>query len=372
MSTTNFTSPTNYNTESSNTVESKNVDDTSSTSSIEPSSVTVTGDDEGTYHTDTDASGLTGTFYTEHRSCQEEEDYDYDIDKNRLHELIDVKYWEEVIKILENPDEKNMARTPFPNREGDYPLHAVCDFVDLCEMGDNGGEGVLVFQPPPVELIKLLLNVYPEAAKRRGQNGCLPLHLASKRKLPKEIIELLIRAFPPALDVQDNFGYTPRDYVHNDIITSSMVDRPVSCWYQQIKEDRIADAMKGELKDLESEIESLSKEVAISLQEEQQIKVKLFSTEEDLAKLVDYSHGKNIEHNIDTFDERFELETKEVADRLTNLLNTMQAKNYKNLKECKYMKDFNEDLLDLHADLDSCMDVCKSEIDEIRCTVGVI
>ena len=121
MSTTNFTSPTNYNTESSNTVESNNVDDTSSNSSIEPSSVTVTGDDEGIYHTD--ASGLTGTFYTERQSCQEEEDYDYDIDKNRLHELIDVKYWEEVIKILENPDEKNMARTPFPNREGDYPLH---------------------------------------------------------------------------------------------------------------------------------------------------------------------------------------------------------------------------------------------------------
>ena len=184
-------------------------------------------------------------------------------------------------------------------------------------------------------------------------------------------MELLIRAFPPALDVQDNFGYTPRDYVHNDIITCAMLDRPVSCWYQQIKDDRISDAMKAELKDLESEIGSLSKEVALSLNEERQIKAKLLAAEEDLSKLVDYSHGKNIEKDVDDFEKTFTSDTKEVSDRLANLLATMQTKNYKNLKECRYMKDFNEDLLELHRDLDSCIDIYKSEIEEKRLTVAV-
>jgi ankyrin repeat protein len=58
---------------------------------------------------------------------------------------------------------------------------------------------------------QVLLEHYPDAAKQKDKQGKLPLALACKNEFLEEdevleLIELVLRVYPEAVDVEDNYG----------------------------------------------------------------------------------------------------------------------------------------------------------------------
>ena len=118
---------------------------------------------------------------------------------NSLHNFIDSACWNEVGALLRKPRATELASTPYSHRNGDYPLHVVCDFkFDASQQGTeqsrhtnsccetrqdntvahskNYHNGHKTVHPPPSDVVLAVLRAYPEAAKIKGAHGCLPLH----------------------------------------------------------------------------------------------------------------------------------------------------------------------------------------------------
>ena len=48
----------------------------------------------------------------------------------------------------------------------------------------------------PLEVIKALVEAYPEGAKEKDEDQMLPLHYAAQAQAPLEVIKALVEAYP--------------------------------------------------------------------------------------------------------------------------------------------------------------------------------
>jgi ankyrin repeat protein len=51
----------------------------------------------------------------------------------------------------------------------------------------------------PLDVIKFLVEQWPDAVKETNQNGFLPLHIACSNKAPLEVIQFLVEQWPDAV-----------------------------------------------------------------------------------------------------------------------------------------------------------------------------
>ena len=124
-----------------------------------------------------------------------------------LHDLFEDRQWDQALALLKSEDRSGVAKAeevvsiPFRGCGGDYPLHVVCDWdyepdngqtegnaIDLKNAGKGKGSDAqsrrrkalnkpgIIATPPPFDLIKVILEAYPKAARTRGRDGSLPLH----------------------------------------------------------------------------------------------------------------------------------------------------------------------------------------------------
>jgi len=62
---------------------------------------------------------------------------------------------------------------------------------------------------PPVDIVHVLLRMYPSAAKKADKEGSTPLHFACHYSGSVDVISALLQAYPKAIRVQDRCGRTP-------------------------------------------------------------------------------------------------------------------------------------------------------------------
>jgi hypothetical protein len=97
--------------------------------------------------------------------------------------------------------------------DGQLPLHVVCaDYISIIG-------------------VKVLLEHYPDAAKQKDKQGKLPLALVRKNKKLKQeemldLIELLVRVYPEAVDVEDNDGSRAIDLATYGRLVKRMAKQP--------------------------------------------------------------------------------------------------------------------------------------------------
>jgi ankyrin repeat protein len=97
--------------------------------------------------------------------------------------------------------------------DGRLPLHVACA-ISISIVG-----------------IQVLLEHYPAAAKEKDKEGKLPLALACKTKILEEeelleVLELLVRAYPGAVDVEDNGGNKAIDIAMQGRLLKHMAEQP--------------------------------------------------------------------------------------------------------------------------------------------------
>ena len=88
------------------------------------------------------------------------------------------------------------------NSKGKMPLHF------LCEDKDEDGEIIPLDGATALEILNLLIEMYPEAASHADIYGCLPIHHACEWRSPG-FCRVLINTAPDSVRSVDNYGYTP-------------------------------------------------------------------------------------------------------------------------------------------------------------------
>ncbi len=97
------------------------------------------------------------------------------------------------------------------------PLDLVCIFYqkypEAIKHQDSNQQNPLhvayVSPVSSVDVIEFLISKYPEGVKSKGRWGYLPLHYACCRRAPLDVIELLVESFPESIHEQENYGHTP-------------------------------------------------------------------------------------------------------------------------------------------------------------------
>jgi ankyrin repeat protein len=92
--------------------------------------------------------------------------------------------------------------------------------------------------------IQVLLEHYPDAAKQKDKEGQLPLALACKNETLEEeeevlkLVELLVRAYPGAVDVEDNDGNKAIDIAMHCKLLKHMAKQPRAKMKHMAKQPR--------------------------------------------------------------------------------------------------------------------------------------
>merc|ERR1711862_31347 len=63
---------------------------------------------------------------------------------------------------------------------------------------------------PPMSLIKMLNSAYPDSLKVKDfNNGCLPIHFASRHGASKEVITYMLHEYSESIIIEDKYGSLP-------------------------------------------------------------------------------------------------------------------------------------------------------------------
>jgi len=126
---------------------------------------------------------------------------DYDQGATELYRCIENKDWDGALRRLENRPVE--SKTWVSRRDAQrmrwrlLPLHAVCIFR------------------APLALIEALLEVYPNGAQLKDDQGMLPLHLACRNGASKGVVLTLLHAYPDSIAVRDRKNRSPTDLVQS-------------------------------------------------------------------------------------------------------------------------------------------------------------
>ena len=132
---------------------------------------------------------------------------DFDRNITKLYECITSCNWDEAIKAAQsNPDEaKTWVVRHYDEEDSEggeneimwrfLPLHSACA------------------RQPPADVIKALLNAYPDGAKCVDDQGMYALHYACGNQASREVVRMLLMSFPDAARLSDPRGMLPIHYL---------------------------------------------------------------------------------------------------------------------------------------------------------------
>lgn len=144
---------------------------------------------------------------------------DFEVDVNaptELYDSIQSENWQEAISILKrSPVEAKIWVANYDDqkqKKSFLPLHSACA------------------SSPPDDLVKALLNTYPDAASIHDDYGMLPIHYAAGNMASEDVINTLISGYPSGTSTADSLmGMLPLHYLCDYGPSSiSIIDRLLS------------------------------------------------------------------------------------------------------------------------------------------------
>jgi len=192
------------------------------------------------------------------------------------------------------------------------------------------------------------------------------LNSATRRGAPKEVMDALIRAFPPALDVKNDDNITPRDYIQTEQECNILLERPTICWSQNLadeKKDRILDE---EMDQLEKEAHEMEQLLLETLNKEQKLQDRLIKMEMKLMRHDLFSNGNTLSNDIDNVCDELTNEIEILSENMLLVKENFETKYRENGKNRSFINDFNIDVMKIHDHLDSEVSDFRMELDSIK------
>ena len=95
------------------------------------------------------------------------------------------------------------------NNIGELPLHTACE------------------KNAPIDVIKLLIDLYPDGVKEKNiYDGSLPLHTACQNNAPIDVIQFLYDKYKEGASITDSYGKVPAHYLSSDSPSLSVLPSP--------------------------------------------------------------------------------------------------------------------------------------------------
>eukprot|EP00591_Stephanopyxis_turris_P002577 CAMPEP_0195518268 /NCGR_PEP_ID=MMETSP0794_2-20130614/12649_1 /TAXON_ID=515487 /ORGANISM="Stephanopyxis turris, Strain CCMP 815" /LENGTH=264 /DNA_ID=CAMNT_0040647207 /DNA_START=68 /DNA_END=859 /DNA_ORIENTATION=+ len=172
---------------------------------------------------------------------------------------------------------------------------------DIFTVPDSSGQNSLhiaIWKKAPESLTLTIIEASEETVTAKTKNQSTPLHFATFYAAPCKIIEALIRSYPLALDVKNEYGVTPRTYdlCKLDSRSKELLLKPTEYWNEIFVKETIArrESLKKLNREKQRRIDELEKESASYVarlgkykQTEDDLPSKLRKVEEKLATIED-------------------------------------------------------------------------------------
>lgn len=115
--------------------------------------------------------------------------------KSELYRSIESRSWNQAeARLSSNVEEAHLWYYSGKHKTKKYlPLHRACKAT------------------PPVSIIQMLVRAYPQALELEANRGWLPLHYACAYHASFTVIEFLVKAYPSSLHIREGKGGTPLD-----------------------------------------------------------------------------------------------------------------------------------------------------------------
>ena len=138
----------------------------------------------------------------------------YEKDRPVLYELIENNLWEHVMNRLEShPEEASLTIERYhksnPNKLAwkMLPIHSVC--YPIITQGSKDGDIIRCGIRGPVEIVKKLIEIYPDGATVQDDLGMLPLHHVCRNGGNIHAITTILDAYEEGINARDKKGRTP-------------------------------------------------------------------------------------------------------------------------------------------------------------------
>lgn len=332
-------------------------------------------------------------------------DHEEKSEVNKLVDLIQKKEWDQVAKHIQTPRGMTEATIVLPSF--DYALHLLCQCgsdVKVPKYGPTLGHASLSSfscssvssdsrsaetgsksksisndskekeesQPescyPPESVLLAVLQAHREAVKIIGAEGSLPLHYAVRKRYPMELLLILLRAYPQALDMRDGGMRTPRDYVPimEDTTARSAFLRPTSCWLQHQHDEELQKVMENELLDLEQVVASLMSDMETSRGDEATLGASVLQMEQELQAFGDLENCLEFNQKEKEIQTTLTSEIEEIREKIEDLVSQSLRKYNTDDKERIFLTVFNDDVTKIYNNLHDVMAELRDDIEKVK------
>jgi hypothetical protein len=330
-------------------------------------------------------------------------DYEEILEINKLVDLIDKRDWDVVAKHIRTPQGMTEATIVLPTF--DYALHLLCQCgsdvkvpkygpvlrnaslssfscssattdsrttesgsksksIDSHEKEDSQPESCY----PPKSVMLAVLEAHREAVKVIGAEGSLPLHYAVRKRYPMELLLILLRAYPQALDMRDGGMRTPRDYVPimEDTTARSAFLRPTSCWLQHLHDEELQKVMENELLELEQEVGSLMSAMESSREDEATLRASVFQMEQELQAFGDLENCIEFNQKEKEIQTTLTSEIEVIREKIESLVGQSLMKYNSEEKERSLLTAFNDDVIKIYNNVYDGMAELRDDIEKVK------
>jgi hypothetical protein len=193
-------------------------------------------------------------------------------------------------------------------------------------------------------------------------------HSASRGCAPRPVLELLIKAFPQALDVSDDFDESARDFLQPTTENIAILDRPTCCWVQHFHDEEERDNVEDNITGMLKEVARLEQEIASEVSREKELLEQLEGFETRIEGFSTVPHGRNIEQRAKELEDFFSSEIDDMEAQLLEMGTTLEHKYDKPNSERAYVRAFDEDIALIYKDINVTKDKLKEEIGALQST----
>jgi vacuolar-type H+-ATPase subunit I/STV1 len=191
---------------------------------------------------------------------------------------------------------------------------------------------------------------------------------AVRNQYPLELLMILIRNFPSALDLQDMANNTPRCYADclvDHPLSKSALLRPTSCWLQHLRDERVYHEAEEDISEMEVDVDRLCRALTQSLQDEDILESEIVKLESEINSFDDKVQAKAFVDRVTQMQDNVQLSMKVIRKKCNELERQITHIYEEEEKERAFMASFHMDVERIYANANVSLEEMKSELDEI-------
>lgn len=198
------------------------------------------------------------------------------------------------------------------------------------------------------------------------------MYRAVRHRYPLEILNVLIRTFPQALDMKDVGTRAPRNFcsIIDDPPSRSALLRPTSCWLQHFQDERKHLQMTREAGILEKEVLALYESLKVAQTAEQSLQQRVLKIEQELSSFGDLKSSNGFTSKAFEIRDEIAGSIDVIRGTLEGLVGQTMMKYADEEKERACLSSFNADAERIYNNAHETMEELSLELEKVTLSLS--